>query len=144
MRREREAKGLTLEKLAERLGLKRAAPLSTLERSSHVPKAETIREYAAALGCSPADLLAGVMTEYDVLRGTAAPTTATAPQPEKLTPIEKRALMLLRMTAAEGQRDAVRSLALHARAFPAEPSRVPTARTDQKPSASSRKERGRR
>jgi transcriptional regulator with XRE-family HTH domain len=144
MRREREARGLTLEAVAQRLGLKRAAPLSTLERSHHVPKAETIREYAAAIGCEPAALLAGVVTEHDALRGSAAPTAAVAARTERLTRNETRALQLMRLIADEGQPDALRALVLHARAFPREQSATPTVRTARIAAGTSRTKRGKR
>lgn len=144
MRREREARQLTLEEVGRRLGLKRPAPLSTLERSNHIPKAETIKEYAAAIGCTPADLLAGVVTEYDVLRGSAAPTSQPAPSVEKLTRTEKRALVLLRATSDARQPAAVRSLALHAHAYPRGATRAPNLRTGQRSLGPSRKGRGTR
>jgi transcriptional regulator with XRE-family HTH domain len=85
MRREREARSLTLEAVAKLLGLERAASLSTLELSQHVPKAETITKYAMAIGCEPAALLAGVVTEHDALRGSTVPTApVVTPNAKKL------------------------------------------------------------
>lgn len=144
MRREREARHLTLEALATRLGLKRAAPLSTLELGTHVPKAETIVEYAAAIGCEPKDLLAGVMTPYDVLRGSTAPTPARTPTERTLTPNEKRAVRLLGLMSEIGQRKGIGLLAECAKAFPLGPPQESSARTDQRRVVRARTGRGTR
>lgn len=65
----RERAGLTQEQVAQALTYLRGAPVSLLERkTTKVPKPATIRKHAAALNCQPADLLAGVPTDYDRLR----------------------------------------------------------------------------
>lgn len=97
LRRERRARQMTLEDLARRLGLGRAAPLSRLENSEHIPKPETIAEYAGAIGCTPADLLRGVLTPYDALRGSSVPL---APKAEDPIPISLRESLRDRATAA--------------------------------------------
>lgn len=64
---------LTQEELADRLGFARASPISLWERpSAPVPEPKTIVKLADAIpGCTPADLLRGVVTPYDALRGAA-------------------------------------------------------------------------
>ncbi len=117
LKRERERVGLTLEKFAERLGLKRAGPLSTLENGERLPKGRTISRHAKVLGCTPADLLDGVVTEYDTLRGTTVPAPSRAPV-HRLTRTETRALRLLALASDQGQKKALGLLAEVARAFP--------------------------
>jgi transcriptional regulator with XRE-family HTH domain len=72
----RQRAGLTQEQVAKRLRYRRAAPVSLLERkTTKVPRAKTIKKHAAALGCHPWELLAGVATEYDPLRFQTALST---------------------------------------------------------------------
>lgn len=70
VRKLRERVGLTQEKLAERLGLRRPTPISLMEgpRRREIPKPPTVRRIAAALGVDPWELMDGVITEYDRLR----------------------------------------------------------------------------
>lgn len=56
------------ETVAQRMGLKRQGNLPSYENGDGVPEAETIRQHAAAIGCDPADLLRGVVTEFDRIR----------------------------------------------------------------------------
>jgi transcriptional regulator with XRE-family HTH domain len=70
---------ITQEDLARALDLKRNAQISTWETSGILPEPETIRNVAAAftnlLGreVQPRELLMGVVTEYDALRGRDLP-----------------------------------------------------------------------
>lgn len=112
---------LTLEQFADRLNVKRSGPLSTLENSRRVPKAATIRRHAAALGCTPADLLAGVLTEYDVLRGVSTPTPSVVPERTTMKPIEAKALRLFAASSDTGQKRALGLLDEVRRAFPRKP-----------------------
>jgi transcriptional regulator with XRE-family HTH domain len=144
MRREREMRGLTLEEVARRLGLQRPSNLSTLERSSHVPKADTIKEYAAAIGCEPAALLAGVLTEYDILRGAAVPTTPILLSGQQLRPFEIRALRVLRRMSVAGQRIAVSRLSGVAAAFPIDGSQESAERNHGTHAGKASKGRGKR
>jgi transcriptional regulator with XRE-family HTH domain len=74
LRQARLDAGLTQEDLAERLGMRRPTPISSWERSAHVPEPGTIKRLADAIGCPPAKLLRGVVTPYDELREyTASP-----------------------------------------------------------------------
>ena len=68
LKRVREAKGVTQEVLARRLGLKRPAQISLVENSPALPRPETIVSYAAALKADPADLIEDVETGYDRIR----------------------------------------------------------------------------
>lgn len=72
----RERAGLTQEELAARLQYKGQAPLSLLETGAKIPTPKTIIKLAHALDCTSADLLVGVVTPYDELRGSTAPTAA--------------------------------------------------------------------
>lgn len=63
------------EEIARRLKLRRQANISAIELGSKVPSVRTIVKHAAALKCTPAELLEGVQTDYDRLRnGTYAQT----------------------------------------------------------------------
>lgn len=65
----RQQQGLTQEQVAVALKFKRPAPVSLIERRLvKPPRQHTIKRHAAALGCQPCELLAGVPTEYDWLR----------------------------------------------------------------------------
>lgn len=77
-KRLREARSLSQEAVAARLkySKERNANVSTIERSTRVPKPNTIRKHAKVLECEPRDLLVQVMTEYDRLRLTAAELAA--------------------------------------------------------------------
>jgi len=143
MRREREARHLTLETVAKRLKLERAAPLSTFERSAHVPKADTIIKYALAIGCSAADLLAGVVTDYDELRGSTEPTAVTTSTDGlRLTQTQKRILRMLAAMSDEGQRLAASRIAGLVAAFPREPLPESSAPARETPAETIRKARG--
>lgn len=70
MRRERwEKRQIPQEVLAQRMGLKRQAQVSRWETSPDVPSPDTIERIAKAIGCTTADLMLGVVTPYDLLRG---------------------------------------------------------------------------
>jgi transcriptional regulator with XRE-family HTH domain len=66
----RERAKLTQDGLAARLGFKKPTPISLWETGTTVPQPRTIEKLAAALECKPADLLVGVVTPYDTLRGS--------------------------------------------------------------------------
>lgn len=91
---ERERRGLTQAALAAALG-KSQGQVSGWEKGRRFPEAQTITRIAAALSkhgppCSPKELLAGVVTPYDALRGSTTPTapvsgrTATQVEAEKI------------------------------------------------------------
>lgn len=87
----RDRAGLTQEALAERLGFKRPTAISLWERSDHLPEPDTIDKLARAIGCAAADLMRGVITPYDVLRGS----VEIAPRPRTfasadLSPLDRR------------------------------------------------------
>lgn len=91
----REAKGLSQEAVAQRLGITRQGNLSVREkRDQRVPKPQTIRRHAKALGCKPADLLRGVITEYDAMRGDLSSHAAIGvsdPHPDSARVLELKA-----------------------------------------------------
>lgn len=64
----RMAAGLTQEALAERLGFKRASPLSIWETGAKMPGPKTIIKLAGAIGCDTTRLMNGVVSPYDQLR----------------------------------------------------------------------------
>ena len=68
VKRIREARGLSQEDVARRLGRKRQGNLSRLENGDEVPSPKRIRVLAVALECDPSELLEDVETEYDRLR----------------------------------------------------------------------------
>jgi transcriptional regulator with XRE-family HTH domain len=76
-KRIREAKKLKQEELSKKLGYKRASNVSLIENSARLPEPATIRRMAAVLGCSTSELLDGVETEYDRLRGENPPCQVT-------------------------------------------------------------------
>lgn len=59
---------ITQERLRDALGLKRQSNVSLIETDEKVPEPRTILRHADALKCSPSELLAGVITEYDRIR----------------------------------------------------------------------------
>jgi transcriptional regulator with XRE-family HTH domain len=65
----RDRAGLEPRDLATRLGLKDSSTISHWESGRILPAPRTVTTLAAALRCSTADLLAGVVTPYDALRG---------------------------------------------------------------------------
>ncbi len=77
LRRVREAAGLTQTDLAVRMQT-RPSWISLLERTTDLPTPETVKRLADALGVLPSELLAGVITPWDVLRGTTEPMRAKA------------------------------------------------------------------
>jgi transcriptional regulator with XRE-family HTH domain len=66
--------GLSQEALARAIGYKRATPISILERGSKVPSPRTIVKLAKGAACTTQDLLAGVSTPFDELRGPGQPS----------------------------------------------------------------------
>jgi transcriptional regulator with XRE-family HTH domain len=73
LRRVRERADLSQTDLAARMQ-SRPNWISLLERSTDLPSPDTVSRLAAALGVLPAELLAGVLTPWDVLRGATEPT----------------------------------------------------------------------
>jgi transcriptional regulator with XRE-family HTH domain len=96
----RERAGLTQEALASRLSFKQQAPISIWETSDQVPSPKTVIKLAAALGCTTAELLAGVVTPYDRLRGSVEVVSPTEGE-LKLTDDEKRLVRLFRKIPEE-------------------------------------------
>ena len=150
LKRERERRRITQIQFAEMLGVKQAQ-ISSWEKGRRLPEPPSIQRIAAALSregspCSPADLLAGVVTEYDVLRGAVAPTAERQATALMLSMIERRALRLLGLTSDVGQRQAVGLLAEVAKAFPRpQPQpREPAVRSDRTSVLVARKVRGTR
>lgn len=96
--RERKRRGITQVQLAEWLAVKQAQ-VSAWEKGRRLPSAGSIERIAKALSrvtpCPAADLLAGVLTEYDRLRGSTVPL-APAPVGDVLTPNETRAVTFVR------------------------------------------------
>lgn len=128
---ERERRRITQVRLAEWLAL-RQAQVSSWEKGRRLPEPESVRRIAAALSrvdppCSPKDLLAGVITEYDRLRGSDTPS-APPVVGETLTPDEKRALRSFRLASDVGRQNALGLLADVAKAFPRAPQRQSTKR----------------
>jgi transcriptional regulator with XRE-family HTH domain len=66
----RERAGLTQEALARRMQQKKPAPISIWETGDSIPSPKTIEKLAKALDCTTMDLLIGVITPYDALRGS--------------------------------------------------------------------------
>ena len=86
----RQRAGITQEVLADRLGFKGTTAISLWERiDAPVPEPKTIRKLAEAIGCGPAELLDGVVTPYDELRGA---TNSVATAGQRLTPEQRRLL----------------------------------------------------
>lgn len=147
LKRERERRRITQTQLAEWLGV-RQAQISAWEKGRRLPGSESIQRITEALSrveliCQPADLLAGVVTEYDVLRGSAT-VTPERPSAPTLTATERRALRLLGMASERGQYQALGLLAEVAKAFPRDARRESTARSGQTTSATRRTGRGKR
>ena len=96
LRELRKARGLSIEKLAERMGHKRPSTVQSWEKNRRRPRPAAVRKLAAALGdgATPADLLRDVPSDYDQLRGaTPAPD---APRPVlTLAQIEGQAVAAL-------------------------------------------------
>jgi len=89
LRRLRLERGLTQEALAGLLEFKRPGPIALQEtvHKARVPLPRTIRRYAAALGVAPADLMKGVVTEYDRLReDKSVPQVRARSRPHRAAP----------------------------------------------------------
>lgn len=78
LRRLREARGWSQEVLAKKMGYEsgRNTQISLDETSGRLPTPDKVTRYATALGCSPAELLEGVVTPYDLLRDEQAKARA--------------------------------------------------------------------
>jgi len=144
LKRLRLERGITQEALAERLKLKRQTTVSAWEKGRRTPKPSTIKRIAAQVGCDPAELLEGVETDYDRLRGAVSPT------PEKangitLTRNEARALRILRSVPPAEQHDALVVFGLVARRYRRSPAGASDVQADagrtEKASATTRKAR---
>lgn len=92
----RERQGLTQEDLARRLGFARPTPISIWETGTQIPTPKTIVKLATGLVCTPSDLLLGVVTPYDALRGSIEPTGPAAAGGIVLRDDEKRLLRTYR------------------------------------------------
>jgi len=97
----RQRQGLTQEDLARRLGYERPTPISIWEKGPEIPTPKTIVKLATGLVCSPAELLLGVVTPYDALRGSIEPTGSAAAGGIVLRDDEKRLLRTYRMLSAD-------------------------------------------
>lgn len=60
--------GVTQEELARRAGKTRQANLPSYENDKKFPSPKLVRQHAAVLGVSTADLMAGVVTDFDRIR----------------------------------------------------------------------------
>lgn len=116
LRRARNAKGLTQEAVAARLGFKRTTPISIWERGAKLPGPKTIVKLAAAIGCQPEELMAGVITPYDAIRGG---NNRTAPKnaEDLLTDDDRQWLRLGRALPLELRRRYASTLAALIRAI---------------------------
>ena len=157
LRKVREKAGLTQEALASKLGMAKPAPISIWERGSQVPTPRTILRLAAALGCEPADLMAGVVTPTDALRRSIeeAPDADALVDDGSLSAAEKTAWLeavrhvpadqrphLLRMVVAVGKYAVQLDRGARGRVPPATPGSGPTPR--RAPAAARAKTRRRR
>lgn len=145
--RERARRGITQVQLAEWLGVKQAQ-ISSWERGRRLPEADSIERIAAALSrveppCLPATLLAGVLTDYDRLRGSVEPTPATPAAPSRLSSRARRLLRVFEQTNAEGQRHAIRSVLAFHKAFPLDASQQSDEQFDGRTAEKGRRVRGR-
>lgn len=143
LRKLREARGLSQEELARRMGHARPSTVQSWEKNRRRPRPAAIQALAERLDCSVIELLNEVPSDYDTLRGDGPPVTDTPGEPS-LTPIERRVLKLLRGMRVEGQRLAVQSIAGYAVAFPREPLPEQAAPPLRRPEATGRKGRGTR
>jgi transcriptional regulator with XRE-family HTH domain len=99
LREARIRAGLTQDALAERLHFKRQTPLSIWERDRKLPGPKTIEKLAHAIGCSTAELMAGVTSPYDLLR---APGTSAPPE-ERFTDAERHLVAVYRQLSPNAQ-----------------------------------------
>lgn len=116
LRELRTAAGLTQEDLAQRLGFKRTSPISIWERSLGTPTPDNVVKIARAIGCQTAELLRGVQTPYDALRGHAFVAHPTADP--KLTDEDRRWLALGRRAGRTLRRSFSELIEATLRAFP--------------------------
>lgn len=142
MKREREARELSQERLAQLLHV-RQGQISSWEKARRQPNAESIKRIAEALGCDPKDLLAGVVTELDALRGGQAPTPARRTIPT-LRRDEKMLLRVFRSMNDQGRALALDQVKRLAPAFPLSQSQGSPAQPSDNHLATTRKARGKR
>lgn len=99
----RERAGLTQEQLARKLGYLRQSPVSQWETGKvELPEADTVVRLAKELGCATTDLMRGVVTPWDAVRGSTDIPTASH-EDIRLTDDEV-ALVRLWRRLPEGQR----------------------------------------
>jgi transcriptional regulator with XRE-family HTH domain len=116
LRAARERAQLSQGQLAERLKFKRTTPLSIWEHGHKFPGPKTMIKLATAIGCTTADLLHGVETPYDRLRGHASATNG-----ETLTADERQLLKFYRGLSPALQRRHVALMAVTQSALAALP-----------------------
>jgi transcriptional regulator with XRE-family HTH domain len=95
LKRLRDARELSQERLADLLGHKRPSTVQSWEKNRRRPRADAIQKLAAVLRCAPSDLLEGVQHDYDVLRGTPRPAAPDPPPPQ--TPAQAEAAEVARL-----------------------------------------------
>lgn len=79
LKRFRERKGISQEKLGRLLGNLRPSTVQSWEKDRRQPEATSIQRVAAFLDCTPAELIEGVLHDWDRLRGwTVAPDLTAA------------------------------------------------------------------
>jgi transcriptional regulator with XRE-family HTH domain len=138
---ERERLEISQETLAQRLGV-RQAQVSAWEKGRRRPNAASVLRIAEALGCAPAELLTGVVTDLDALRGVVS--TAPRTRTPRLTRDEKKLLREFRKMNEKGQRLAIDQVARLAPAFPLPPSQGLRAPQSHMQPVRARKEHGTR
>jgi transcriptional regulator with XRE-family HTH domain len=95
LRRLREGRKLSQERLAELLGHKRPSTVQSWEKNRRRAKPDSVRALAKALKCEPWELLEGVETEFDRLKqpdakGAEATSTTRAEFPRGTAADRKR------------------------------------------------------
>lgn len=138
----RQRQHVTQIELARRLAVQQGQ-ISAWETGRRVPEAPTVKRIADVLDVEPKDLLAGVVTDYDKLRGATVPI-APPPLGEVLTRSEMKALRIFRDTSDAGQPLLIDHMQTFQRGFPRPESPESSARSDEKRTGTTDKARGKR
>jgi transcriptional regulator with XRE-family HTH domain len=96
----RKRAGLSQSDVAQRMKLESQALISLWETGRNLPEPDSIQRLANAIGCHTSELLIGVVTPYDKLRGT---IDVLIPDAEEilLTAAEKRRVRVWRRIPAD-------------------------------------------